>query len=270
MEIEKVRLVYFSPTGTTKTILEYLAAGVGADTVEHFDITLLGAGQPNFPEMNNKDLLIIGAPVYAGRIPEIAVQRFQKLKSNKSPAVIVVLYGNREIEDALVELVDLATNAGFVPVAGGAFIGEHSFSSETSPIAEGRPDTTDVRIAHEFGRKIGNLLKSARRIEDIRIPDFPGNRPYRELVQFPPTSPVTENSRCAQCEACIPVCPVSAISLSDVIFTDKEKCILCCACIRACPENARIINDPFIEKIVEWLHAHAAERKEPEVFMPRL
>ena len=111
MEIEKVRLVYFSPTGTTKTVLENMAAGIGAGTVEHFDVTLPGAGQPDFPEMSNNNLLIIGAPVYAGRIPEIAVQRFQKLKSNKSPAVIVVLYGNREIEDALVELADLAARA---------------------------------------------------------------------------------------------------------------------------------------------------------------
>ncbi len=270
MEIEKVRLVYFSPTGTTKTILENLAAGVGVRTVEHFDVTLPGAGQPDFPKMNNKDLLVIGAPVYAGRIPEIAVQRFQKLKSNKSPAVVIVLYGNREIEDALAELVDLATNAGFTPVAGGAFIGEHSFSSETSPIAAGRPDSSDIRIAQEFGREIGDRLKSTGNLEDIGIPDFPGNRPYRELVQHPPTSPVTENDRCTQCETCISVCPVSAIFLSDVIDTDKEKCILCCACIRACPESARIFKDPFIIKIVEWLRTQAAERKEPEVFMPHM
>lgn len=268
MEIEKVRLVYFSPTGTTKTILENLAAGVGVSAVEHFDVTLPGTGQPDFPEMNNSDLLIIGAPVYAGRIPEIAVQRFQKLTSNGSPAVIVVLYGNREFEDALVELADLATKSGFAPVAGGAFIGEHSFSSEASPIAGGRPDPADIGTAQEFGRKIGELLKGTRNLKDIGAMDFPGNRPYRELVQLPPTSPVTQNDLCTQCETCVSVCPVSAISLRDVIDTDKEKCILCCACIRACPENARIFKDPFIKKIVEWLRTQAAERKEPEVFMP--
>lgn len=270
MEIENARLVYFSPTGTTKTILENLATGVGARTVEHFDVTLPGTGQTDFPEMNSKDLLIIGAPVYAGRLPEIAVQRFQKLKSNKSPAVIVVLYGNRDIEDALVELSDLATDAGFVPIAGGAFVGEHSFSSETSPIAAGRPDSADIRIAQEFGKKIGDLLKSARSFQDIGPPDFPGNRPFRELVQLPPTSPVTENDRCAQCETCISVCPVSAISMGEVVETGKTKCILCCACIKACPENARIFKDPFIEEIVEWLRTHAAGRKEPEVFMPHM
>lgn len=267
MEIEKVRLVYFSPTGTTKTILANLAAGVGASTVEHFDVTLPGTDQPDFPEMNKSDLLIIGAPVYAGRIPEIAVQRFQNLRSNGSPTVIVVLYGNREFEDALVELADLAANAGFVPVAGGAFVGEHSFSSENSPIAAGRPDSNDIQIAQQFGKEIGDRLKSARHIQDIDTPDFPGNRPYREPVQLPPTSPVTENDLCTQCETCISGCPVSAISLSDVIDTDKGKCILCCACIRACPENARVFQDPYIKKIVEWLRTQAGERKEPEVFM---
>ena len=64
------------------------------------------------------------------------------------------------------------------------------------------------------------------------------------------------------------VCPVSAISMGDVVETDKTKCILCCACIKACPENARKFKDPFIEKITQWLRTQAAERKEPEVFMP--
>lgn len=267
MEIEKVNLVYFSPTGTTKTVLENLAAGVGVRTVEHFDVTLPGTGQLDFKEMSSKDLLIIGAPVYAGRLPEIAVQRFQRLKSGRSPAVIVVLYGNREIEDALVELSDLATDAGFVPIAGGAFIGEHSFSSEAAPIAMGRPDSADIDIAREFGKKIGKRLDQVRDLKVIPSPDFPGNRPYRELVQHPPTSPVTENDRCARCETCILLCPASAISMGEAVKTEKTKCILCCACIKACPENARIFKDPFIEKITQWLRTQAAERKEPEVFM---
>ena len=53
---------------------------------------------------------------------------------------MIVTYGNREFEDALLELNNFAIELGFIPVAGGAFIGEHSFATKDVPIANGRPD----------------------------------------------------------------------------------------------------------------------------------
>ena len=40
-------------------------------------------------------------------------------------------------------LKDLAVEAGFKPIAGGAFIGEHSFADSKFPIAHRRPDQKD-------------------------------------------------------------------------------------------------------------------------------
>ena len=51
-------------------------------------------------------------------------------------------YGNRDYEDALVELYDLALSLGLTPFAAGAFIGEHSYSTPEMPVAEGRPDSS--------------------------------------------------------------------------------------------------------------------------------
>ena len=82
--------------------------------------------------------------MYGGRLPADAVKRLSNLKGHNTPAVIVVVYGNREYEDALLELNDLAIEAGFKPVAAGAFIGEHSYSNKDSPIAHGRPDEKDI------------------------------------------------------------------------------------------------------------------------------
>jgi hypothetical protein len=53
------------------------------------------------------------------------------------------MYGNREFEDALRELKDLAVEAGLKPIAGGAFIGEHSFADSKFPLARRRPDQKD-------------------------------------------------------------------------------------------------------------------------------
>ncbi len=44
-------------------------------------------------------MVIIGAPVHAGRLPDVAVERLGKFSSSGSPAAAVVVYGNREYED---------------------------------------------------------------------------------------------------------------------------------------------------------------------------
>lgn len=66
---------------------------------------------------------------------------------NNCTAIIVVVYGNWDYVDALIELRDIAVKMGFKPIAAAAFIGEHSFSTEDSPIAYGRPDISDLNIA---------------------------------------------------------------------------------------------------------------------------
>jgi ferredoxin len=266
VKIQKARLCYFSPTRTTKAILESIAGGTGVEAVEHLDVTLPDA-ERDFAEMKEDELLIIGCPVYAGRLPEIAVQRFNSLKSNGGPAVIVVLYGNREIEDALVELSDLAAASGFMPVAGGAFIGEHSFSSASFPLANGRPDGSDIQCAREFGKSIGEYLRSIGSLQDIGPLKLPGNRPYREHIVHPKTSPVTDSELCTACGTCASACPTGSILADKTAKTDVETCILCCACVKLCPENARALKDPFVGQIIEWLYSNTANRKEPEVFI---
>ena len=48
-------------------------------------------------------------PVYAGRVPALAVERLKGIKTSGVKCVIVAVYGNRAYEDALVEMQDIAT-----------------------------------------------------------------------------------------------------------------------------------------------------------------
>jgi hypothetical protein len=131
MFISHVKLVFFSPTNTTQNVLEAIARGTGIDDVEHINLTPPDIVTQRFDEFTD-ELVILGAPVYGGRLPKEAVKRLSLLKGNNTPAVVVVLYGNREYEDALLELKNLAVHLGFIPIAGGAFIGEHSFTTSCS------------------------------------------------------------------------------------------------------------------------------------------
>ncbi len=267
MKIQKVWLLYFSPTGTTKSILESIADGIGADAVEPIDATYPDMERRTVEAMKKNDLLVIGAPVYSGRLPETAIRRFRTLKANGSPAVAVVLYGNKGYHDALLELTDLVREAGFSLAAAGAFIGEHSFSTAAAPLSKGRPDTSDFNRAREFGSTIGLYLRNVQIPGDIFPPKPPGNRPFRERSQFPKTSPETEPALCTACGVCVSRCPTGSISIDTTSRSNAQTCILCCACVRACPANARALKDPFFLNAIGWLSLNAAERKDPETFI---
>lgn len=261
MNIESNRLIYFSPTLTTRRILEGIAKGLQATPEQHCNLTHPIACNHNTRETNS-DLAIIGAPVYAGRLPPVMVSRFQHIQGNGTPAVIVVVYGNREYEDALIELRDIALEAGFRPIAAGAFIGEHSYSTADLPIAAGRPDADDMAKALDFGKAIRAKLMT----EAVEYPNVPGNFPYQEVKSLPGIAPSVNKARCTKCGACIPACPTAAIDAGSPENTDKERCIRCCACIKVCPVAARSLEDPRIKQITTWLHANCGDRKEPEIF----
>jgi ferredoxin len=269
LNITSLNLIYFSPTGTTKKVLESIAEGIQVQTAKHIDLTPYKTRTRRFKELQN-ELTIIGTPVYGGRVPADAVQRLRKLKGNNTPAVIIVVYGNRHYDDALLELNDLVEDIGFKPFAAGSFIAEHTFSREDAPVAGGRPDAEDLKKAGKFGKEIREKLKRNQAIGDLSPLKIPGNFPYirlpdaKEILQ---TYPSTEEKLCIKCETCISVCPTAAITITDRVITDKDTCILCCACVKNCPAQARVMDSPRLRKIVESMSKGLNERKEPETFI---
>ncbi len=266
MKIGSVKLIYFSPTRTTKKVIDAIAQGVQIVQVEQVDLTRPAANMPKFVEMHD-ELAIIGSPVYAGRLPADAISRFRRLKGNGAPAVIVVVYGNRAYEDALLELRDLVLELGFKPIAAGAFIGEHSYSNSVTPVAVGRPDTEDLIRAREFGRMIREKIGSIRKLDEMVTLQVPGNFPYKELKMLSGIVPVTQESICSKCAMCVSVCPTSAIVLENTVVSDADLCIKCCACIKSCPTGARTMEEPRIRQLGEWLMTNCSVRKEPEIYL---
>jgi len=267
MNIDRITLVYFSPTGTTRKILEGIASGIQAVSVTRIDLTPPAAENPKVVEFHN-ELVIIGAPVYIGRIPATAVSRLKNLKANQTPVVVVVVYGNRAFEDALLELRDLTLEAGFKPVAAGAFIGEHSFNTDDTPIAVGRPVESDLKKARELGEKIVRMMEELTQYEDIPSLPVPGTHPYREQgPDLEAISPITREEQCILCGACAEVCPTAAITIGTAVKTRPEACIQCCACVKNCQAAARVMTHPLIKKISVWLSTNCRERKEPEIYL---
>jgi ferredoxin len=197
----------------------------------------------------------------------LAVTRLAALQGNKSPAVIVVTYGNRDFEDALIELRDIAVTANCRPLAAGTFIGEHSYSGADMPIAADRPDDADLAVAKAFGAQILDKILAVSDPTGLDSLKVPGNIPYKEAAGRMPVTPKVEQSVCTECGACLPVCPTGAIALASGIQIDQNLCIFCCACLKSCPEDALVIAAEPIKQKVQWLHENCAERKEPGLYL---
>nr|WP_320026201.1 EFR1 family ferrodoxin [uncultured Acetobacterium sp.] len=265
MKIQSTKLVYFSPTGTTKAVVEGIARGIDAIESERIDLTKPAVRLEPLQTGKN-DLLIVGVPVYMGRVPEVIQEWLQSIKPQNTPSVCIVVYGNRVYDDALLELKDILAADGCIPLAAGAFIGEHSFSRDETPIAADRPDLRDISQAEDFGRKIKEKLDAIQSAEEIGDLNVPGEFPYRGETKLWDVDFIAVNSDCNQCQLCAEVCPVDAIHTDNSHLIDPEKCITCCACIKNCPQQARTIKHGPVHDASLRLNTLFKEPKQPELF----
>lgn len=266
MEIKSIKLVCFSPTGTTKTIIQAVARGIDCSNIELIDITRPGDRKQGLQTYEN-ELLIIGVPVYMGRVPAIASEWLQGLKAFNTPAVCIVVYGNRAYENALLELKDIATKCGCRAIAGAAYIGEHSFSSSETPIAESRPDREDIADAELFGRNIKEKLLNISPAGLISNTNIPGSYPYGGVTELWSVDFIEIGEDCIQCGICAEGCPVGAIDPENIYMIDKVKCITCCACIKSCPQKARTMKPGPVKDASIRLNKLYKERKMPVSFI---
>ncbi len=261
--METLSLIYYSPTKTTQKIVREIGQNMGFKLISENNIA--ENRTESMAKITNNCLTIIGMPVYAGRLPITAVETLKKVQSNQSPAVIVVVYGNRDYDDSLLELKEIASNCGFKIIAGAAFIGEHSYSTNEKPIAKNRPDKQDLEKCRDFAGMITEKMKDINSPSELNIP---GNHPYKAHKQFPATAhPETDNDRCNQCGVCVDSCPTNAITIQETVITNGELCTLCCACVKYCPDEARTLDNSIVNTIRDNLFLNCSMRKEPKYFV---
>ena len=153
-----IKTITFSPTGGTKAVADILARTLDPDP---FDIDLTDRfADHEQVALAADDLVVIAMPCFCGRVPVLAAERFAHIRGNGARAVIVAVYGNRDFDDELVELADLAVAGGFRVVAAVSALAEHSIVRE---YASGRPDEADVAALRSIAERIAEKLRAQRR-----------------------------------------------------------------------------------------------------------
>lgn len=256
-----LHLVYFTATDTTYKVLKYISEGFGIDHPQCHNIT---KGVDGGLVFGSNDIVLLGMPVYAGRIPAVAADYLKKIEATNTPAVVVCVYGNRHYDDALVELKDIAVDAGFKVVAAGTFIARHSIFPF---LANNRPDSSDRQQAKEFGAKAAGIIANQNGSFEL-FPDIEvfGNRPYkpRKVIPLYPSG----NRRCNNCNVCVENCPVGAIDSSTPRKTDENRCISCGRCIHVCPTKARRFGGLKYHIVAHKFKRKFATPRENEFFYP--
>lgn len=286
MMIKKIWAASFSPTGGTEHIVSLLAEEMGKCLklpVHKISFTLPDERKKSCT-FTEEDLLILGTPVYAGRIPnKILPDVDRSFEGNGTLAVAVSVFGNRNYDDGLMELALLLENHGFCVAAAAAAAARHAFSDD---IGAGRPDKQDEEELRVFARRAAEKIKefsgkekivsgnkSSCGVSALQItghnPVGPYYTPLRadgQPAKFLKAKPVTDENLCNRCGTCAQVCPMGSISREDPSVVNGI-CIKCQACIRSCPAQAKHFEDEDFLSHVEMLREHYTRRAANAFFL---
>ena len=273
MRIKQVWAVYFSGTGTTERTVRHIAGAIARGLelpLESLDFTRPQTRQQEHVFCET-DLVVLGTPVYAGRVPNVLLPFLrEKLQGGGALAVPVVLFGNRNYDDALMELRNLLTADGFACFAAAAFVGEHSFSRT---LGAGRPDAADLSLMQRFAQEAVQTLRNGQPRIPVPVNGQTPIRPYYtprdrhgKPINILKVKPRTDMSRCHGCGLCASLCPMGSIDPQDPSQVTGI-CIKCCACVKKCPSGAKFFDDAGYLYHQHELEEVYARRAEAEYFV---
>ena len=274
MDIRTVWNVYFSATGTTEKISTCIAKTVANMLGSEYRARSFSRPDERAQPLtfSKEDCVVLGIPVYAGRVPNLLLPFIKgKICGNGALATAVTLFGNRNYDDALIELRDIMQENGFCCISAGAFVGEHSFSDV---LGAGRPDESDLALASKLGEETAKTISnmSAPPAKAVAVKGNEPIRPYytpRDRFGAPinilKVKPKTDISKCVNCGLCSRICTMGSIRPENVREVSGV-CTKCCACVKLCPASAKYFDDGGYLYHKQELEEMYKQRAEVELF----
>lgn len=280
MKPNHIQVITFSPTRTSHRVATAIAEGAAAqgqlsEAVSTIDLTTAAELDASALCKGSDCLVVLSAPVYGGHIAPLARKRMEGIDGGGAQAVVVAVYGNRDYEQALCDLAQLATEHNYRVIGAATFVGEHSFSTPKTPIGVGRPNANDIDEAKELGARVWDKMAATPEgmepnVVDVTTIERPKQSVWARICFIgtilswklkkvsSPRKPECNADLCKHCGKCTSVCPTGAITKGNECETDETKCTKCCACVKICANGARSFNSPFAPLLAKY---YASDRE---------
>lgn len=230
-----VGIYYFSGTGNTRWIANHMSACL-MDQGHQVEVESI----ESMPKIQNKDLIIIGGPIYAGNMPEKLIR-----------------WTLREIPETLDKKAIIFTSSAGLANANGVYsigkklqkkgyntLGLLKYVLPRNFYLDGYEETEPQLALEEFQEAkkqvaIDMDILSMTEIVDIEEKVF-GMDMLAEVMSIMTRfmgRKFTVTNDCIKCLRCEKSCPTQNITISKKIKF-HHKCMMCTRCIHSCPENA--------------------------------
>lgn len=251
-----ISIAYFSQTGTTQTIAEHIARGLGKTGVKPTLSPMTEMAPHRFAEA---DILGLGLPVYMFRPPFLVMDFLKALPDLTGKSFFLfVLFGTHPGSTAStvrqILLQKGATELGLhYSMGADLFAG---YLKEGTLFSPDRPSQADKEASESFGESLLARFHNGQPLPEVDlfgagIPDlierafthrFLARHLYRHTI-------VVQDELCSSCGLCANLCPTGNITMEEGKPRIGKECLLCLTCQLRCPKGA------FWSPFTSWVFA---------------
>lgn len=236
----KINIIYFSGTGNTKYVGDYLGKKLsnGDNEVKINSIDK----NPKIDE--DTELLILGGPIYAGNVPEKMIRWVLRNVPNKNiDCIVYSTSAGLKNANGVISLAKKLEKKGYNILSKDTYVMPRNFyfgsyekntDKEIKDMVEEVDKKMDALIDKINEKSLTPLEKYTKGVlgKDLLAETF------SVMARFMGKN-FSVDDTCVKCGLCVKNCPEN-----NIVFNDNKnikflnKCMLCTRCIHNCPKNA--------------------------------
>ena len=247
--MNKIAVIYFSGTGNTK----FIAKNIKNKLQEYgYESDLINIEKDKI-NPNDYKSLIIGAPVYVDRYPEILLKYMEKyLKNYKGKCMLFTTQASfkdsTSFQHCINRMPDLnITYCTFFTMPNNFynFMFKKSSKEEENQLMK----KALLKIEKSIKSFLENEVKIyPRKKLTVKMVDKTYKFIFNYYVAFENKKITIDKDKCTKCKLCENSCPVGCIKINEEIsFSDN--CLFCKRCINGCTNNAFLLKN---KKVIQY------------------